>query len=84
MIVTFEIFIDGKSESRLNVIGNDLFFRTPKDLVKEVKYLASEFKTHCLVTKGAYHPSHFVNYLKKYTRLDAVYANPPTIERLDF
>lgn len=83
MIVTFDIFMNGKKENTINIVVRDGIFKTTRDLVKEVKFLASEFKTHCSITGGSYHPAHFINYLNKYTNLNVMYLSPTVVERLD-
>lgn len=84
MIVTFDVFVNGKKENTIIVGAQEGLFKSTLDLVKEVKYLGSEFKTHCFKTGGAYHPAHFMNYIRKYTRLTVSYGFPVTVERIDF
>lgn len=83
MIVKFDVFMNGKKENPMLVEAQDGMFRSTNDLVKEVKYLASAFRTHCSMTGGAYHPAHFINYIRKYTRLTVTYSFPIPVERLD-
>jgi hypothetical protein len=84
MIVIFEVY-DGE-EKKLNTIVVDdpaNSTKTEQGLIKEVRYLVSEFKTHCALKKSSYHLAHFINYVNKYTNIRISYGFPQKVERLD-